>query len=112
MPIQRAMRHHYGKAWRELGKKIREEAGNHCEWCGRADRVWYWIGEGESGRNVLVVLTVAHLDQDPTNNARENLKLLCQRCHNRHDAPHRKRHAAETVRLRRGLPLPLPEKPA
>lgn len=38
---------------------------------------------------IKIVLTTAHLDHDPTNNAPENLKALCQRCHNRYDAKHR-----------------------
>ncbi len=32
-----------------------------------------------------VVLTVAHLDHDITNNSFSNLKCLCQRCHLQHD---------------------------
>ena len=28
-----------------------------------------------------VVLTVAHVDQDPTNSSEDNLRALCQRCH-------------------------------
>lgn len=32
-----------------------------------------------------VVLTVAHLDHDITNNRFDNLKCLCQRCHLQHD---------------------------
>lgn len=47
-------------------------------------------------RQVQVVLTLAHVDQDPTNNTPENLELLCQQCHNRLDAPHRAKHARET----------------
>lgn len=35
----------------------------------------------EGMRWVKIVLTVAHVDQDATNNARENLRALCQRCH-------------------------------
>lgn len=34
---------------------------------------------------VKIVLTIAHLDQDITNNANENLAALCQRCHLNHD---------------------------
>ena len=45
---------------------------------------------------VQIVLTIAHLDQDPTNNPDDNLAALCQRCHNRHDAPHRAKNAAKT----------------
>ena len=32
-----------------------------------------------------IILTVAHLDHDKTNNRFSNLKALCQRCHLRHD---------------------------
>lgn len=32
-----------------------------------------------------VVLTTAHIDRNPGNNAEENLAALCQRCHLRHD---------------------------
>lgn len=45
---------------------------------------------------VRIVLTVAHLDHDPTNNSLDNLRALCQRCHNRHDAPHRAANRAKT----------------
>lgn len=38
-----------------------------------------------------VVLTVAHLDHDKTNNRFHNLSALCQRCHLTHDA---KQHAS------------------
>lgn len=35
-----------------------------------------------------VVLTVAHVDHDKTNNRFWNLKAWCQRCHLRHDLRH------------------------
>jgi len=44
------------------------------------------------------VLTVAHLDQNPANNAPSNLKALCSVCHLRHDAI---AHAASRKRNRR-----------
>jgi hypothetical protein len=40
-------------------------------------------------RIIRIVLTVAHLDHTPENCDPANLKCLCQRCHNRHDAAHR-----------------------
>lgn len=33
----------------------------------------------------VIVLTIAHLDHDITNNDLTNLKALCQRCHLKHD---------------------------
>lgn len=44
---------------------------------------------------VKIILTVAHLDRDRTNNHPGNLAALCQRCHLNHDRlaqhiPHRR----------------------
>lgn len=46
-----------------------------------------YLGEGLPGVRLTkrIVLTVAHLDQDKTNNRFRNLKALCQRCHLAHD---------------------------
>jgi hypothetical protein len=52
-----------------------------------------YVGEmDEKGRNrfVRIVLTIAHLDHDIQNNDPNNLRALCQRCHNRHDVHYRK----------------------
>lgn len=48
-------------------------------------------------RAVVIVLTIAHLDHDITNNADSNLKALCQRCHLGYDAVH---HATNSRRTR------------
>lgn len=56
-------------------------------------------------------LTVAHLDQDPSNNQPENLLALCAPCHLAHDRPFMT-HNAYAKRERRGqLPLELREVP-
>lgn len=55
-------------------------------------------------RYFVIVLTIAHLDQDPTNNADDNLRALCQRCHNRHDMPHRRKNAARTLARKKHAP--------
>ncbi|WP_020395373.1 hypothetical protein [Thiolinea disciformis] len=44
---------------------------------------------------IIIVLTVAHLDHDPTNNDPSNLRVLCGRCHLQYDEPH---HRANRVR--------------
>jgi len=46
-------------------------------------------GQLDDEHYIVIVLTIAHLDQDITNNDDENLAALCQRCHFRHDAPYR-----------------------
>lgn len=54
-------------------------------------------GEFNWPKTTLIVLTIAHLDHDPTNNDLSNLAALCQLHHNRHDAKHR----AATRRMRK-----------
>ncbi|KQQ31534.1 hypothetical protein ASF53_02205 [Methylobacterium sp. Leaf123] len=44
----------------------------------------------------FVVLTVAHLDQNPGNNDPANLKALCQLCHNLWDSMSRTKNAKAT----------------
>lgn len=80
----------------------RDERGNwHDAWpldCGGrmpAPGQWDWCGGRGVGRPlrlriVRIVLTVAHLDHQPENCADGNLRALCQRCHNRYDAMHRR----------------------
>lgn len=53
-----------------------------------------------------VVLTISHTDHDITNNGepgnRPNLRALCQRCHNRHDAEYRRGNARRTIARKKG----------
>lgn len=80
--------------WKALRKRILKRARHQCESCG----VRNYRANPITGS--MVVLTIAHVDQDPVNNSLTNLAAWCQRCHNRHDAPHRRLHAAETRRRR------------
>lgn len=84
----------YPQNWHEISKRIRDEAGQRCEFCGASN---YQLHPDTGSR---VVLTVAHLDHDTTNNTRANLRALCQRCHLTHDAPYHARNAALTRRRR------------
>ena len=54
-------------------------------------------------RRTRVVLAAAHLDHDPSNNRRGNLKSLCQRCHLIHDRPQHLARRRITYLLRRAL---------
>ena len=82
MPIRREERGRYPPDWKAISLRVREEAKWQCEWCGAKDKRI----EPESNK---VVLTVAHLNHRPEDNRRENLRALCQKCHNRYDAPMR-----------------------
>lgn len=50
-----------------------------------------------------VVLAMAHLDHDPSNNRPGNLKALCQRCHMAHDRPEHQRRRRLTLRMRKAI---------
>ena len=82
----------------------RDRAQWHCENCG--------IAQGAPTKSGgKVVLTVAHLNHDTTDNRPENLRAWCQKCHITYDAALHARHAAETRRRKREeagqLALPL-----
>lgn len=54
-------------------------AKDRCEWC----KAHNGLPNPVTGSKVI--LTVAHLDRDPSNNRFANLAALCQRCHIRYD---------------------------
>lgn len=113
------MRGRYPADWPAISAAVRARAGNRCEACGvrnhalggrsadgrflyaipRGGRMpapgeWAWCTDGvteEFLRIIRIVLTVAHLNHQPEDCRPENLRALCQRCHNRHDAEARRR---------------------
>ena len=113
MPIRPENRARYPKDWKAISARIRERAGHRCECTGEcgADHAeendnYGFCPPGYSGypderchaRNYeahaitgsKVVLTTAHLDHHPENCSDANLKSMCQRCHNKLDAPMRR----------------------
>lgn len=75
----------YPANWAEIREAVRARSGNRCE-----GSPFYPECRAENGKphpvtGSKVVLTVAHLDHDTTNNAMENLRHWCQRCHLRYD---------------------------
>lgn len=128
MPIRPGWRHLYrGPEYHAQRERMLARAGGRCEQCGVPDRIfarrvdgwwfekttrrWRWPNCGAfllsqpAGRlrEPYIVLTMAHLDHDPTNNADENLKMLCQWCHLNYD----KLHHAETRATRKDAARPL-----
>lgn len=70
----------YHPKWKLISKLIRvKRAKNKCEWCNAINYEPHPITGSK------VVLTVAHVDHDKTNNRFTNLAALCQRCHLSHD---------------------------
>lgn len=52
----------------------------------------------EMFRRVKVILTVAHLNHNPKDCRKSNLRAMCQACHLRYDAKHHAKNAAQTRR--------------
>ena len=67
-----------------MGASCYKEAKDYLEWLNEFPDfpIKYFI----------IVLTIAHLDQNIKNNKPENLRALCQRCHLKHDAKHKARN--------------------
>lgn len=92
MPIKPENKHLYPAEWKTIREMILERAHHHCEFCGVANGLCVYNGK----RWYPVVLTIAHLDHDPTNNDPSNLRALCQRCHLKYDAEHHAETRAKT----------------
>ena len=58
--------------------------------------------ERSTVKKTRVVLTIAHLDHDPTHNTPENLRAWCQACHLAHDTEQHRSTRARTRDLRAG----------
>lgn len=102
-PIRASEKVRYPKNWKQISFWVREESGGRCE-CVEECGLHPWGRCVETnGRKAFfakgkIVLTVAHLDHQPENCARKNLKAMCQRCHLRYDRDHHKETAANTRR--------------
>ena len=84
-PIKPEKRCLYSPDWDRISKLIRDRAGDRCELCQVPN------GGTNPRTGSLVVLTVHHINGDPTDNRRMNLIALCQEHHNRLDQPFRHR---------------------
>jgi 5-methylcytosine-specific restriction endonuclease McrA len=121
MPVRPENRDRYPADWPAIAAAIRARAGNRCEACGVRNQAlggrtrdgtflpalprdcsgrrpapgeWAWCGRGfrtEHLRVIRIVLTVVHLNHQPEDCRPENLRALCQRCHNRYDRAERRR---------------------
>jgi hypothetical protein len=95
MPIKPENKDKYHKDWKHIVARIRERAGNKCEWCGISNHLFVnsktrEICLKDEENAIRIVCTTAHLDHNPENCKDENLAFLCQKCHNTYDVPHRK----------------------
>ena len=109
MPIRPENRNRYPKNWKEISAAIRfERAEGLCECAGECgldhgDRCAAEHGKPHPLTSSKVVLTVAHLDHQPENCDDDNLKAMCQQCHNRLDAPMRRAGIQRRAREQRAV---------
>lgn len=101
MPIRPENRARYPRDWKVISLQVREAAGWRCEGSPAYPDCRAANGEPHPSTGSKVVLTVAHLDHQPDNCARENLKAWCQRCHNTYDMAARRAGIAERARVQR-----------
>lgn len=83
MPISEERKKLYPANWKQISAIVRIKAGNKCEICDAENEKPHPITGSK------VVLTVHHLDFNPSNNEEYNLVALCQRCHVRLDAKYK-----------------------
>ena len=126
----------YPGNWEEIALSVKEDASWHCEECGRPCRQpgiewmafvmtllesggpdgWYEQTCDEEADGDLVerpqrfTLTVAHLDHNPANCNRANLKALCSVCHLEYDNSTSSRFRKRQVKAERTGQLNLLEK--
>jgi hypothetical protein len=124
-PIRASEKDKYAKDWPAVRARILTRAEGRCEFlcvdgrrCNAPDlelvfrskrnpEIWRSPHGGDCGEadpdcyGVKVVLTVAHLNHDPSDNRDENLKVGCQLHHLRHDSKHHQANAAATRRAKK-----------
>lgn len=121
MPIRPENRDRYPPSWREISARIRNErAGGRCECTGECgtnhadeaaelqiescsgepfDRCRAFNGGIHPVTGSRVVLTVAHLPgREIEQCGDDDLRAMCQRCHNKMDMPERRRGIRERLR--------------
>ena len=121
MPMDRSL---YPNNWEQIAHEVKQQANWHCEECGKPCRKpgvkwvdfvghlltdnsgdWYDQTCDEVNGDLVekpqrFTLTVAHLDHNPANCDRSNLKALCSVCHLRYDQEHHRKSRARTLKLK------------
>lgn len=116
MPIDYRL---YPPNWKtEIRPRILERDGHSCKFCGVENHAFgvrlesgkflplegmeQEAAELDGLKVIQIVLTIAHLENpDPMDCRDENLAALCQYCHNRLDAPMRRKNAKATNEARK-----------
>lgn len=120
MPIRPENRARYPKDWKAISHRIRfGRAVGRCECTGECgldhgDRCKAMHGEPHPTTGSNVVLTTAHLADPIEDCSDDNLRAMCQQCHNRYDAPMRRQGIRDRANEGQGnlfAALPPPPEP-
>jgi hypothetical protein len=90
----------HSKEWKTFRAQILQRAEDACEGTPQHPECRAANGEPHPETGGKVVLTIAHMDHDESHADPERCRALCQRCHNKWDASHRRANAARTRRQR------------
>jgi hypothetical protein len=102
MPISREKMKNYigggthSREWKDFRASLLTRADNRCEGTPQHPDCRAVNGEPHPETGGKVVLTIAHMDHDESHADPDRCRALCQRCHNKWDAPHRKVNARAT----------------
>lgn len=96
MPIKPENKGRYPKDWKQIRERILIRANNRCEFCGVENHTYRF--NPKTQKMAYIVLTIAHMNELIEDCSDENLKALCQRCHNRYDAKMRAEHRKQAKR--------------
>lgn len=88
----------HSKEWRAFRAFILFRAANRCEGTPQRPECRAANGQPHPETGSQVVLTIAHMDHDESHADPDRCRALCQRCHNKWDAEHRRQNAARTRR--------------
>ena len=82
----------HSKEWKAIRSEILHRADNRCEGSPAYPDCKVENYQPHPVTGSKVILTIAHLNNNPSDNDRNNLKCWCQKCHNTYDAPHRSKN--------------------
>ena len=121
MPMKREL---YPENWDQIAADVKDKANWTCEECDRICRkkgesvldfaarikgkndkfLDWWVNRTAlsdlCAKPQRFTLTVAHLDHNPQNCTKENLKALCSVCHLKYDQEHHRKNRARTIKLK------------
>ncbi len=67
------------------------------------DELFNCVQKDGQVKPIKIVLTIAHLDHDISNNDYSNLKALCQKCHLDYDKNYHKENRKNTLMKKKGI---------